>query len=347
MADYSPTDRLLHRLALSSMGVRRLSLDIERAVIKPTTEPNPAVCVTGLARAGTTALMRALHGSGHFASLTYADMPFVLAPNLWRRVSRGDQRTRRRRQRAHNDGVEVDYDSPEAFEEVFWQLELGDYPSEAGALTAQTVPPAVVASFHAYQQLVCRRYSAERYLAKNNNQILRLASLAPQTPTAMYLIVFRDPLAQAQSLLTQHRRFSNADRFTRQYMQWLGHFEFGATHRPTQLSGGLPSAAGGPSPSPDSVDYWLAQWLDVYGYVETLRGQGLGNVRLVAYERLCNDPQAWPRLCALVGIRATDSPFRRGVSGAEMTTADPRLLDEARALYASLDGYSDASPSAV
>lgn len=188
MGDYSPADRLLHRLTLSSQGVRRLSLDMERALMRPDGGANRSVCVTGLARAGTTALMRALHGSGHFASLTYADMPFVLAPNLWGRFSRFNQRNRHRRQRAHGDGVEVDYDSPEAFEEVFWQLELGDYPGVPAALTPQTVSPAVVDSFRTYQQLVCQRHEATRYLTKNNNQILRLASLAPQTPETTYLV---------------------------------------------------------------------------------------------------------------------------------------------------------------
>ena len=343
MADYSPTDRLLHRLALSSHGVRRLSLDMERALMKPDGGPDRSVCVTGLARAGTTALMRALYGSGHFASLTYADMPFVLAPNLWARLSRFNQRTRRRRQRAHADGVEVDYDSPEAFEEVFWQLELGDYPLEAGGLIPQVVPPEVVDSYQAYQQMICRRYAATRYLAKNNNQVLRLASLAPQTPETTYLVVFRDPLEQALSLLNQHRRFAHADRFTREYMRWLGHFEFGATHRPMHLSDPSVSEAHGVPPDPDSVEYWLFQWINVYTYVHDLLDQANGNIWLVAYERLCDHPETWLQVCDLAGIPPSESAFRRAETRSDASRPDPRLLDRAKAIYASLNARSVGS----
>lgn len=345
MGDYSPADRLLHRLALSSQGVRRLSLDMERALMKPDGEPNRSVCVTGLARAGTTALMRALYGSGHFASLTYADMPFVLAPNLWGRLSRFNQRNRHRRQRAHGDGVEVDYDSPEAFEEVFWRLELGDYPSEPAALTPQTVPPAAVDSFRTYQQLVCQRHGATRYLAKNNNQILRLASLAPQTPETTYLVVFRDPLEQAFSLLNQHRRFANADPFTRQYMRWLGHFEFGATHRPMQLSDPSVSEAYDAPANPDSVNYWLGQWVNVYTSLHDLSRQNIDNIWLVAYEGLCDNPHTWPLVCDLAGIPQVKSVFRRGGSGSGEPSQDPRLLEHARSLYALLTARSVGSLS--
>ncbi len=36
---------------------------------------------------GPPFLMREIHRTGQFGSLTSADMPFVLAPNLWARLS--------------------------------------------------------------------------------------------------------------------------------------------------------------------------------------------------------------------------------------------------------------------
>ena len=45
-------------------------------IIKP-------VFITGLARSGTTILLRNLYASNQFSSTTYEDMPFILCPNLW------------------------------------------------------------------------------------------------------------------------------------------------------------------------------------------------------------------------------------------------------------------------
>lgn len=86
MAADSALDRALHRLALGSPAVAEIAFGLDRIVSRagPGDPEARHVFVCGLARAGTTALTRRLHASGAFASLTYRDMPFVLAPNLWR-----------------------------------------------------------------------------------------------------------------------------------------------------------------------------------------------------------------------------------------------------------------------
>ena len=80
-ADHPFADRCLHRLALGWKAVPDIAFDLERARFGAHAPPCEPLYVLGLARAGTTALMRALHESGQFSSLTYADMPFVTAPN--------------------------------------------------------------------------------------------------------------------------------------------------------------------------------------------------------------------------------------------------------------------------
>ena len=44
------------------------------------------VIVSGLARAGTTSLTDQLFKAGKFSSLDYSNMPFLLAPNLWKKM---------------------------------------------------------------------------------------------------------------------------------------------------------------------------------------------------------------------------------------------------------------------
>ena len=78
------------------------------------------VFVAGLARSGTTILLNAINQSKQFASLSYEDMPFILAPNFWTKINPAKQYLDVK-ERAHGDGIKISMNSPEAFEEVFWK----------------------------------------------------------------------------------------------------------------------------------------------------------------------------------------------------------------------------------
>ena len=80
MEGYKFIDRLLHRLALGIPWISEMAFDIEKLTINSKVIKPQAFYVTGLARSGTTMLMRALYSTDSFASLTYNDMPFVLSP---------------------------------------------------------------------------------------------------------------------------------------------------------------------------------------------------------------------------------------------------------------------------
>ena len=118
--DYNFGSRLLHRLALGSKAIAQTFFDLETFFNRsfPDSIYEKHAFVAGLARSGTTVLMRTLHASGRFRSLTYRDMPFVLMPNLWKKISYQSKTYTPEKERAHGDGILVDFDSPEAFEEV-------------------------------------------------------------------------------------------------------------------------------------------------------------------------------------------------------------------------------------
>lgn len=106
--NYGFLDRLLHGLALSRTPIADISFDLDQlAVQTASTEMTrqPHVFISGLARAGTTVLMRRFYATGRYRSLTYRDMPFVLAPNLWKRLSSISTRTLGRVERAHGDNL--------------------------------------------------------------------------------------------------------------------------------------------------------------------------------------------------------------------------------------------------
>ena len=49
-------------------------------------------------------------------------MPFVLIPLLWSKLSGFVQSKQTKQERSHGDGIFIEHNSPEALEEVFWQI---------------------------------------------------------------------------------------------------------------------------------------------------------------------------------------------------------------------------------
>lgn len=267
-ADEAPGERLLQRIALGNPAVLDMSFDLERrryldrALEKPRGAP---VFVTGLARAGTTIILRALHESGEFAALTYRDLPFPLAPNHWADISHRLKRQVALKERSHGDGILHDLDSPEAIEEVFWRHHEGDrYIGERGLIPVAP-KPSTLDAFAEYVRLVQLRYNRHRYLSKNNNNVLRLPALVSTLPDARLVHPFRDPLQQAASLLNQHwraRSLASDDPFRARFMGWMGHHEFGVDQRRFVFPGGPEGYE-----DSNSLDYWLKSWIAVYSHL--------------------------------------------------------------------------------
>lgn len=348
--DYGLADRLMHRLALGSPALAELSFDLDQRMSGAAGKAaaialRPHVFVAGLARAGSTILLRALHASGSFRSLTYRDMPFPLAPNLWSRLAGGRRRAGAARERAHGDGIHVDTDSPEALEQIFWRVMTGpDYIRRDG-LAPHRPDAAAMLRFQRYVAaiLASGRPGQWRYLSKNNNNILRLPALLGSFPNALFLIPFRDPAAHARSLWRQHGHFCALQRrapFVRTYMDWLVHHEFGLGHRP-YLIGGAPD----PALTPDMPDYWLDTWCRVHAGLAALED---ARCRFVCHEDLCADPRVWRDLCRR---HALDAPAAPGFCAAPPSPGqqdgfDPARLTGAQALYAALRARSCAPPPA-
>jgi hypothetical protein len=297
VSDYSALDKLMHRLALASPARAEMLHDIERGAFLKSAPPDEErhVFVTGLARAGTTILMREIHCSAAFGSLTYADMPFVLAPNLWQRLSAKGRKPGPKAERAHGDGIEIGFDSPEALDEVYWRVFSGGDYIRSDRLVPHSPNDEQIEGYRDLIRLILRRTGRKRYLSKNNNHLLRLDSLARAFPNSVILIPIRDPHDHARSLLNQHLRFLDSDAFTRSYMEWLGHHEFGATHRQFAWDDAIPGG------DPQRIDYWLAQWIAAHRWIDALE-RAHANIQLVPYEALVRDPGIWPAVARRIGI---------------------------------------------
>lgn len=341
MENYSNLDKLLHKVALSSPVLNELIFDIEKALFLQKAQPlytGKSVFVLGLARAGTTTFMREIYGSGEFASLTYQDMPFVMSPNIWERLTKNNKKRIAKAERAHGDGILVDTQSPEALEEVFWKtFHAADYISEK-KLVPHTPSDATLDNFELYQKLVCLRYDKHRYLSKNNNNILRVQDLARRFSGSEFFLLFRDPVTQAQSLLKQHRRFSLSPSFVKDYMFWLSHFEFGDNHRPFTFSKRFI-----PHGAPDSIEYWLSLWYEVYSnLLLIIRNKDYCNIHVVNYENLCLQSAYWKRLCDFLEISYHDAGFRL-VDQKSKGGVDESLIESTYAVYNEMMNFDQFS----
>lgn len=279
--------RLLHRLALSSKIVGQTCFDLERLFSQARTDTSDHhVFVTGLARAGTTVVMTALHDSGELRSLTYRDMPFVLIPSLWKRLSAKSRLESQYTERAHGDRVLVGFDSPEAFEEIFWRVFCRDDYIFQDYLIPHSVSEERLEQFRLFVQYVLASADESvqtRYLSKNNNNVLRMPAIKSAFPHAVFIVLFRDPVQQANSLLSQHTRFSQRhrdDKFQFQYMEWLGHHEFGLTHRRFKFN----DDEGLDRFKQEDVNYWLCIWKITYRHVLTAAP---ADSIFISYEKLC------------------------------------------------------------
>lgn len=353
---YSRLDRWLHWLALNPLIVRQLSFELDRLFALPqqgkqTSSVKHArgaadapVYVCGLARSGTTMLLQLLGQAENFRSLSYRDMPFVLAPNLWRLLNRVAPREATLVERAHGDGVLVDFDSPEAFEEVFWRT-FGNIANDgADCYGSEAISDEALRAFSDYRVMVAnprleRQYTVgrwRRYLSKNNNNLLRLRSLSSD-PTATVLLVYRDPVVTARSLHRLHLRFCAdvGDCFTQDYMRWLGHHEFGPGHLPFCFA----KPRMNPTLSPNNPDYWLDYWNVVYQYI--LEQVDL-RLNLINYDVLCQSPQrGLEAIFAILAVHADTSAMASQVRLPSRQTKppvefSPDLLSAAMATHSQL-----------
>lgn len=338
MAEYSFLDRVLHRLALQWVPIAEFSFDLDQKLVY--SDPKDIVSerhifVSGLARAGTTILMRRFHSTGAFRSLTYREMPFILAPNLWHKLGNFSKRNVTAAERAHGDRILVDIDSPESLDEVFWRSFYGEEYIEETHLKPHSPEPDVMWKYVCYVNAILNTQDGgvTRYISKNNNNILRLNSIRKAFPQALIFIPFRDPLTHAGSLFRIHRNFvgmQNNDRFVRSYMTWLVHHEFGLTHRPFRFHQN--DADHKYSHDPETFDYWLDTWLTTYEWLEQTAPD---DAIFVCYEDLCTDDKVWDHLANIAEVSHPPEELEALSLSTKSVdeAANPELKQKASTLY--------------
>ncbi len=286
-SEYNYWSRLIHTIVLDNYHIGQYLFRKEiKPIAKNQIESNDVfVIVTGLARAGTTALTNLLYEPNVFHSISYANMPFLMAPNLWKKIYNPQKGIQK--ERAHNDSVSISTTAIEAFEEYFFKVFLNDNYIEEKTLKLHEVDEELYNNYISYQSLFKNKEKGDTiYLAKNNNFILRYKSLRRLNPNFKIILLFREPIAHAFSLRRQHENFTKRqlkDNFILDYMNWLGHYEFGLNHKEIDFNDGNVLLS-----DKNSLDYWLVIWINYYSYIIPFLKDK--NLCLIHYEDLADEP---------------------------------------------------------
>ncbi len=265
MQNYSYIQKFLHDFVLSKKIINKSLFELEKIIyLKNKDISNQShVFITGLPRSGTTSLLNFLFSSHEYASLIYRNMPFVLSPNFFKLFNK---KNIKKKERVHNDGIRYDLNSPEAFDEIFFDNSEEFIRNE----------------LENYINLILLKNDKNKYLSKNNLNYKRIDLIQSILPHSIFLIPIRKPLHQANSLLSQHLHFNRLHQendFIRRYMNYLGHHEFGLNHKPWN------------NPihfnDPNNINYWIEQWCLFYELIYK-KFQFFKNCHFVIYEKLHN-----------------------------------------------------------
>lgn len=215
-SQYSGLDRAVHNLAFGSSILQEILTDMEKNLFAEQwagIQVERPIFIASLPRAGTTIILEALHRLPALATHTYRDMPFILTPVLWARVaSKFRSQNCSGQERAHGDGLAIDQDSPEAFEEVLWLRFFEEKYS--GKSISMWGKKDTNSQFKKYfrehmQKIVLLRHPQDlmgaRYVSKNNANIARTQALMKMFPDASVVVPLRNPVEHAISLLRQQK----------------------------------------------------------------------------------------------------------------------------------------------
>ena len=273
-------NKILHHIVFKQPVLNKLFYEFEK---KGTENKNfERIIISGLARSGTTSLLRELVKNDLTCSLTYKNMPLILAPKMQKLLSYFSVTTGEEVERSHQDGIKINTSSSEAFDEVFFQVyERNSYTFKNYLNEYDSKNINLYIEFINHFLIINNR---NIYVTKNNNHILRLPEIIESGKFKIF-ITFRDPLTHTASLKNQnliHNSLQKKDTFALDYMNYLGHFEFGLNKKYFNFKNPKVNIS-----DYEGNDFWLAQWINYYEHVITLTKKYRG-INLINFDDWCS-----------------------------------------------------------
>ncbi len=311
--NYSFFGKTLHKQFLTDGEILNYSIK------KLFDEPNKAkyheqehIFITGLARAGTTSLLQALDSTSLFGSFRYKYMPFVLYPKLGNFLSKSNKNSLIYKERLHGDGLKINTNSSECLDEPFWIKTIYEKKSFKEELKPHSISIKIIEGYVSLLNMYMKIEKKKRLIIKNNNHHLRILSLSSLMRNSKFLVVFRSPVAHALSLLNMHIKFlkiHSEDNFSLDYMNMIGHWEFGANKKPFLYEKDQKKLI---STFPDTeIRYWIKQWIFTYKWLlENIDMNERKNIKFICYESLCSSQSYRDKLLNYLNIKQNSLLFK-------------------------------------
>jgi hypothetical protein len=260
---------------------------------------NP-VYVTGLARSGSTILLETLAKAPGVISHRYKDFPPIYTPYWWNWfMQQAGASKSAPMERAHQDGIMVTPDSPEAMEEVLWMgafQHLHD-PTVSNVLTEADTNRAFDTFYREHLRKLLLARQGQRYLSKGNYLVTRLAYILHMLPDARFVIPVRHPSGHIASLMKQHDLFSRgqtSNERAREHLKRVGHLEFGLDRTPVNTGNtDVTESILKLWDNGEEVRGWARYWNQIYGFVADQinnRPELQEASTIIRFEDLCAEP---------------------------------------------------------
>lgn len=285
-------NKILHQIIFKNPKLNKLFYEFEK---KETENKSfERIIISGLARSGTTSLLRELVKNNLTCSLTYKNMPLILAPKMQKLLGHFSGNVAKEVERSHQDGIMINTSSSEVFDEVSSQVferniytfknHLNEYKSKH------------INSYIEFINHFLITNNRNVYVKKNNNHILRLPKII-YSGEFKISITFRDPFAHAASLQIQdliHSSLQMKDTFALDYMNYLGHYEFGLNKKYFNFKNACVNVL-----DYEGNDFWLAQWINYYEYIIKLTKKYQG-INLINFDDWCSRDELFLNKISLI-----------------------------------------------
>lgn len=256
-------NKIIHQIVFKQPVFNKLFYEFEKK--ESENHDFERIIISGLARSGTTSLLRELVKNDLTFSLTYNNMPLILAPKVQKLLGYFSKTIDKEVERSHQDGIMINTSSSEAFDEVFFQVyEMNTYTFKNHLNEYESKH---INSYIEFINHLLVTNNRSIYITKNNNHILRLPEIIESGKFKIF-ITFRDPLTHSASLEKQdsiHISLQKKDTFTLDYMNYLGHFEFGLNKKYFNFKNARVNVL-----DYEGNDFWLAQWINYYEQIITI-----------------------------------------------------------------------------
>lgn len=303
MSKYSNLEKILHQQFL---GSNPLSDYLYKRILKKASSKKTDIkkirhlFISGLARSGTTAILNQIYESDDFVSLLYKHMPFILSPKLAKTISLLVNDISEGEERLHNDGLIINNQSPECLDEIFWIKSNPNYFLEE-MIEPKKIDVDLLDGYNYFLSCYSAIQGNKRLVIKNNNNHIRLKFLYNYFDYCDFFVIFRNPIAQAYSLLNTHLRFCKLqmeDNYILEYMNLVGHREFGKGIKRFIYN----DIADKNKYREDTINYWLVQWINCYEWILLNKFHKKNNINLICYENICQNEAYLKKIHSILNI---------------------------------------------